>query len=255
MKLKNFKLGLKLWSTNLELIHDVNKLFEAGLYQYLELFAVPGSYQETITKWSKCKVPFVIHGAHYMAGMDLSDYAKFSSNQILINEAIQFADTLLASKIIFHPGVKGTLTETAHQLSNINDKRLLIENVPALSIDGKFKLLGNKPEEISNLLMSVPGLGFCLDLVHAICAVNTHGVNYQTILEGYISLNPHIVHIADNQIDSEIDKHLSLGTGSLPISQFLGMLPSDQMITIESSKKPENYFKLAAEEAKIFYEN
>ncbi|EKD80052.1 MAG: AP endonuclease [uncultured bacterium] len=255
MKSKKFKLGLKLWSTNQELILDANNLYEAGLYQYIELFAVPGSYQDTIAQWSSCKIPFVIHAAHYMTGMDLSDSTKSDSNKLLIDEAKSFADTLSATHIIFHPGVKGTLRETARQLSVIHDERLLIENVPLSSIDGKFQLLGSTPAEISSLLSSVPNLGFCLDIVHACCSANSHALNYQTILEEYISLSPRVVHLADNKHDSEIDKHLLLGAGSLPISHSLSILLNNQMITIESSKKTGNYLKLAIQEAKSIYEN
>src|SRR3989339_473439 len=136
MNNKNFKLGLKLWSSNISLIPEVNRLYEQGEYHYLELFAIPGSYAETISKWSSCKIPYVIHAAHYLSGMDLSDPNKIESNQNLISEAISFAGSLSATQIIFHPGVKGTLKETARQLKLINDNRLLIENVPLSSIDG-----------------------------------------------------------------------------------------------------------------------
>jgi len=249
------KLGLKLWSTNLELINDAKKLYETGLYQYIELFAVPGSYEETIAKWAGCKMPFVIHAAHYMTGMDLSDHAKLDSNQILIDEAIKFADALSVSKIIFHPGVKGTLKETARQLLSIGDDRLLIENVPLSSIDGKFTLLGSTPEEIHILLTSVPRLGFCLDVVHASCSANSHNQPIQSTIDQFLYLKPQLFHLADNKLDTVIDEHLPFGTGSLPLKQIIGKLSGDQMITLESTKHLDNFYDLASNEAQAIYAN
>ena len=255
MKQKKFNLGLKLWSTNLELISSAKKLYQAGFYQYIELFAVPGSYQNTISKWSNCQIPFVIHAAHYNAGMDLSDTTKFDSNKILINEAINFTNALSASHIIFHPGVKGNLRETARQLIAINDERLLIENVPLSSIDGKFVLLGSTPTEIRLLLVSVPKLGFCLDVVHACCSANSHTQSIQSIIDEFIALNPQLFHIADNKLETIIDEHLHFGTGSLPLKQIISQLPKSQRITLESTKNHNDFYNLARSEAEKIYAN
>lgn len=253
MKAKKFQLGLKLWSTNLDQIPNAIKLLESGIYQYIELFAVPGSYKDVIAKWSCCQAPFVIHAAHYNAGMDLSDPTKFDSNKILVKEAQSFADTLSATHIIFHPGVKGNLVETARQLREINDKRLLIENVPLSSIDGKFTLLGSTPAEINSLLTSVPDLGFCLDIVHACCSAYSHDQSIQPFIDEFLKLKPKLFHLADNKLNTPIDEHLAYGTGALPLQQIIEKLPINRMITLESTKNPEHFYQLAASEAHSIY--
>jgi len=254
MNSKDFQIGLKLWSTNTSKISDAIKLYKSGFYQYIELYSVPNSYISTISKWINCKVPFVIHAPHFMSGMDLSNSSMMLSNQILINEAISFANALSATDIIFHPGVKGSLKETAHQLSNIHDDRIVIENVPSIGVDENLHLLGSKPDEIEFLLTSVDKLRFCLDIVHAVCAANTARADYMAYIRKFIELDPQIIHLADNSINNETDKHLPLGEGSIPVKIILNILPPKLKVTLESNINTSDFYNKAYQEAKIFYE-
>ena len=131
---RRYKLGLKLWSTNLTSIPTAKKLIDEGKYDYVELFTVPGTYKT----WQLCNIPFVVHAAHFAVGMDLSDHTNYINNNRLLDEARNFADRLKAEHLIFHPGVKGNLLETAEQLSKLRDPRALIENVPFVGIDDKL---------------------------------------------------------------------------------------------------------------------
>ena len=256
MTSKQFELGLKVQSTDLKRIPEAIKLYEEGLYQYIDLFSTPGSYTDSISHWRTLNIPFIIHAAHYMTGMDLSDPTKTQSNRQLCDEARAFADALSAPHIVFHPGVKGSLKETATQLEEMHDSRLLIENVPYWSFDGKFTLLGNTAEEILFLLKSVPQLGFCLDIGHAIYSANHHQLSPLDVLaNGYLPLNPQLIHLTDGDISSKVDVHYFLGTGSFPLSEIIKMFPDHQKITIESIRKDSEFYSMAKKEAQIIYEN
>ena len=46
---------------------------------------------------------------------------------------------------------------------------------------------------------------------------------------------------------------ISQNTG-LPVKKILGLLPNDQKITLETSKDQSNFFQLASQEARMFYD-
>ena len=45
-----FRIGLKLYSTDVALIQDAVR-FKEGLFNFVELYIVPGSYVKTISAW------------------------------------------------------------------------------------------------------------------------------------------------------------------------------------------------------------
>lgn len=127
----------------------------------LELYAVPDSL-ELIDFWKKLQVPYVIHGPHSEHGLNFADPRKRDDNIRMAEQAIRFADALNAEYIIFHPGVEGSIEETARQLSQIKDSRILIENKPHLGLSNVI-CTGSRPEEIK-YVMNQCGIGCCLDI-------------------------------------------------------------------------------------------
>ena len=57
------KLGLKIWSRNGNYVQPAVDLYEKGMFDYIELFAVPGS-ASYIEKWENLDIPFVLHAPH-----------------------------------------------------------------------------------------------------------------------------------------------------------------------------------------------
>ena len=62
--------GLKLWSTNDYYIEDAKKLYESGIYDYIELYTVPDSFCNFIKYWKELKIPFILHAPHYQSGIN-----------------------------------------------------------------------------------------------------------------------------------------------------------------------------------------
>lgn len=234
-----FRCGLKLWSTNAAYIPGAADLLRRDVFQFVELFAVPGTYGG-IGPWAALKketgAEFVVHAAHFMAGMNLADPAGRPRNRELAEEALRFADALGAAKVIFHPGVNGRDEEAAAQLAGIKDARKLVENKPYAGLKPGLVCNGHSPEGIK-LIMSGSGAGFCLDVGHALAAAVSLRRERGAWLGEFLALGPAMFHLADGRSDSEMDGHLHLGEGDYDLASVLRRFPPGAMVTLETNKK------------------
>ncbi|MBU0764058.1 MAG: hypothetical protein KJ607_04400, partial [Bacteroidetes bacterium] len=110
------KLGLKLFSTNTELIPAAQKLKKDNIYDYIELYVVPGSFNSVVKAWTTLDIPFIIHAPHSYSGLNLSIREHEDSNRSLIGEVELFRSQLNPLKIIFHSGINGSVDETIRQI-------------------------------------------------------------------------------------------------------------------------------------------
>ncbi|OHD15302.1 MAG: hypothetical protein A2086_01525 [Spirochaetes bacterium GWD1_27_9] len=230
-----YKIGLKLWSINKQYVEEAIKLYETNFIQYVELYVIPDSYKETVTYWENLNIPYIIHAPHFSHGLNFAKKEQLAKNITFANEALKYADSLKSEIIIFHPGVEGHIEETTRQLKIINDSRIVIENKPYYSLDGKFICVGYSKEEIEFVTKNAK-IGFCLDIGHAICAANSKKIKPFYFLEEFIKLNPKMYHLTDGDFDGVYDKHLHFGNGSFPIKQILKLIPPDSLITNEAKK-------------------
>lgn len=233
------KRGLKLWSVNTGAYYsEAQRLFAKGVYDYIELYVVPGSL-ETLEKWKQLDVPFIIHHAHSVQGFNLADSAKRESNRIIYNETKVFADELKVPYIIFHGGMDGDIKETARQLKSFGESRALIENKPGVPVTDKLgfkKCRGALFDELAFLKAEI-GCGFCLDFGHAVCAANTYGEEPYRYIEKLMALQPQVFHLTDvDDVRSEFDTHLHLGQGQLDIQRVMTFIPDNAFVTFETNK-------------------
>lgn len=230
------KIGLKLFSINENYVQEAVKLFEHKIYDFIELYVVPESFDKCINLWKPLKIPFIIHAPHFKHGVNLANSDKFEENVKKAQEAQKFADELNAEFIIFHPGIVGDIKETVRQLNIINDSRILIENKPYFTVlnDGNI-CNGNSPEEIKFILENTK-TGFCLDIGHCFCSANAKNIQQFKYLKEFLKLNPLMFHLVDNDFSSPIDKHLHFGQGNYEIEKILNYLPENPKITLETTK-------------------
>lgn len=237
-------LGLKLWSVNLHYAAEAEKLYNEGVFDYIELSAIPGSLEDTAATWKKLKIPYIIHAPHFMQGLNLSDPLKEKSNAAMAEEAFRYADRLEAEYVIFHPGIKGDFRETARQIKNLNDGRVLVENKPyraARLVNGlteKDACVGWSPEQMKFILKTA-GAGFCLDIGHCFCAANGTGRDKYAMLDEFLSFFPKMFHISDGDAESSTDKHYCIGKGSYDFKKIFSALPERMTITLETEKTSE----------------
>ena len=229
-----FKYGLKLWSTNLNYLNAAVQLYARGVYDFIELFVVPGTKLEFCSAWEVLRIPYIIHAPHYDKGVNLSRHDQLVTNMDHVRETIAFADALAADTIIFHPGIEGDICETVKQLKQIADSRIVIENKPHFGRNNEI-CIGSTPDEI-RFIMDNTKVGFCMDIGHAICAANAKQIPPMDMLQDLLVLSPRIFHLTDGLRDSLYDRHDHFGKGDYDIPTLLGLLPANAIITVETDK-------------------
>lgn len=228
------KLGLKLYSTDTRHAEEARSLVERGIYSYIEIFAVPGSFQDTSKTWKDLGVPFIIHAAHSMKGLNPAKREQRSANRVLAEEAKSFADALSADRIIFHPGADGPLDESIRQLRSFEDSRIFVENKPRDGLDGTV-CVGWNPVDVSRLLLET-GYGFCLDFGHAHCAAVSSGADPGVFIRSFLAVNPTMFHMTDGLATPSTDRHDRYGFGTFPLGAWLSEIPREARITNEGGR-------------------
>ena len=157
-------------------------------------------------------------------------------------EVKEYADSLNADVIVFHGGAGGNYIETANQLKNFHDDRIVIENKPydTLNFVNEDYYVGAKYEELKYIIDYV-GCGFCLDIGHAICSANSQGIEPYSYIEKLVTLNPKRIHLSDIDTTSKYDQHLNYGQGNLDFKKILSIVPKDINITIETIKSSKEF--------------
>ena len=243
------KIGLKLWNINTDYYYEeAIKLYNNNVFDYIELYVVPG-YLDLIDKWKMIGIPFDIHAPHFAHNMNLSKKEYERDNYTKYIEVREYADSLNASVIVFHGSINGDYKETARQIKNFNDSRILIENKPyqPLRMTEDNKCVGSKYEEIKYIIEE-SGCGFCLDIGHAICSANSQGIEPYCYIEKLVTLNPKRIHLSDIDTTSKYDQHLNYGKGNLDFMRILSIIPKEINITIETNKISKTNLKDYAED-------
>lgn len=246
------KLGLKIGTKDIRYTRELQEYFEKGVFQYIELFAISGTFEDTISYWKQFNIPFGIHAPHSAAGLNLANIQNRTINKAKITESIKFADELKAEYIIFHSGTNGTSDETIYQLVSFADERFLIENKPIKGLDGSV-CVGTDFTEIKRIIDGIgKGVGFCLDFGHAICAANTLKKDPIEFINNLRKLNPRVFHLTDGDYKSEFDSHLHYGEGSYPLKELLSMVPSGGMVTNEAKRNKNDSLEELRNDSKVF---
>ena len=230
--------GLKIGSKNIKYTEDILSFFKKGYFQYIELFAVPDSFNDTIGYWKQFSIPIIIHAPHSFAGMNLSLPEERENNKIKMEETFQFADALNSETVIFHSGVNGKIDETINQLKPFVDSRCLIENKPMRGLNEE-KCLGATPEEIKYISKELQ-IDFCFDFGHAICAANSLNREPFEFIKEFLELKPRMYHLTDGDYTSEYDSHLHYGKGTFPLKELLKIVPNGKKVTNEAKHNYDN---------------
>ncbi len=263
MSNKSLHLGLKLGSRDTRYTDEIIRYHADGIFQYIELFAIPGTYDETIDYWEKIvaehRIPFGIHAAHSAAGLNPSEKESRESNKPKIEEAYRFADSLNARYVIFHPGLsksglKGRCEETIRQLLPYADERTLVENKPRKGLDGS-DCIGSTFEELKKIIDGIGrNVGFCLDFGHAVCAANTYKIEPLAYIKKLMELKPRLFHLTDGDVKSELDSHLHYGAGTFPLKELLSLVPDGGMVTNEAKRTVVNSLTEFFDDSKKFFD-
>jgi endonuclease IV len=197
----------------------------------------------------KFSLPIVIHAEHHSYGINIADISKREQNLNSLNFAIKTANLANSGKIIVHPGdiEKGNKNcsekNAINLIKEIDDDRILMENVPHLKETPHIFRLCKTPEEIKKFTGKTK-TGFCFDVNHALDNIDNFNGNYDFI-KRYIKLNPKHYHIGGQRISKKIT-HLSFDNSDMNLREVLKYYPKDAEITLEVEtdiKKTENDIK------------
>lgn len=230
-----FKFGLKLWSNNENYVKEAVRLYEKRVCQYIEIYLLPDTGGKMVELWKGLKIPYIVHAPHYQAGLNLASRDSREHNLKLIDETRRFADSLSSESIIVHPGIAGDINETARQLKEINEPRLLVENKPYYALFGGLICNGTTAEEIG-FVMKEAGIGCCLDIGHAFCAARGLKEEPMEFLNSFLSLKPELFHLTDGDYSSEYDRHDHIGKGNYDIKSIIKLIPAGKRVTVETAK-------------------
>ncbi len=241
------KLGVKLWSRNVvecrPFFDDVMSQVKKGMFDYVELFAFPGMYEQTAKVIAEQLegVPAIIHNSHSGYGFDAGNKERLADNIRDIDEAKRFADMLNAEIIVVHAGcgVKPeNIDETIRQFKIFNDSRIAVENLPPMDGKAKLELHGRLPEEISRI-MDETGCKFCLDFSHATCSANKNHLALDDVLNDFMRLKPCMFHLCDGFTDELDDSHLHFGKGNYNLKKIVqNYIPDNAFVTMETGGRP-----------------
>lgn len=240
---KTYKLGLKLWSSNASHLEPALALYEEGIFDYVELLVVPGKGRDFLKQWKDVPFPVSLHAPHYAMGLNFSLKECEQKNRMLIEEVEAFREALGPLYVVFHPGVQGSLEETIRQIKIFKGEfpdlfnMVLLENKPKIGLKEEI-CVGASPEEIKKILDET-GLGFCLDIGHAICYAAWKQMRYEDVVNQFLKLSPGIFHLTDGDAKSVKDQHGHFGEGNFDLLQVFTMIPDGARVTIETGKSSE----------------
>lgn len=236
--MKQIKYGLKLWSRNINYIPLIEELVRGGYCDFVEVYVHWQTSPETLSAWTKARVPIRLHAPHTHGGFNPSLKEGMEQKIEILKRVDAYRQALDPSSIVFHPGINGSIEETAVQFNMFKQQyaqlfgKALIENKPKVGLEGEI-CCGASPEEIKTLLKAT-GFGFCLDFGHAICYAAWAKLPWERVIDAFMESSPSLFHLSDADAASVIDDHRHFGEGNYDLRAIMGRIPEGSFVTIET---------------------
>ena len=234
--MKKQSLGLKIFTTNTISFKRLRELYEKKIIDYVELYIVPGVYDEASLSVLK-GIPIIFHAPNLRHDFNLRD--KNNVFHKSLNTIRKVSDFFGEKRIIFHPGIEKDAGDITNIIKNIKeimrDFDLILENVPKEPSINNRKLIAAKFEEFKHVIEET-GAKLCLDIGHAVYSSNYYHENPLNYTNRYLELKPYMFHLSDGDFVGLKDIHKSFFEGNFPLKKIIEILPQDAMITLETPK-------------------
>lgn len=223
------KYGIKIWSdNNQEMFQEILDLHKNKKIDFAEFYTVPGLDFKALSALKK--VPITIHSFHIKHDFDILSLDE-NSEKMFKENVIKTADFFNSKIIVLHSGGEKYSDDISIDFKNfkkniekIKDKRIIIENMPALAMDGG-NCFGYSLKEL--LLIKELGFNFCLDIAHAYKSALWQKIDYKKFIKDLIeNLSPFYFHLSSGRGDSYDDQHLNIFEGDLDIKWVKNILVS-----------------------------
>ena len=229
------KIGLKIWDEK-----DLDKITPLlNKIDFLEVMAIEGKDYSFL---KKVKLPITVHCMHCNFGVNFSNAMNFVKNRNALRYAISLADKYNAKFIIVHPGFKEkgfcAVNNISHFLSNFNDERILVENMPFID-DERSEFFGYSLGELSKII-EYSNKNFCLDFGHAGITAKLRDENVGEFIKDLMKLKPKYFHICGVKFGKKtnllegMENHTSLFKGDLPIKEIKKLIPKNAWVLLET---------------------
>lgn len=222
------KVGIKIYSDKLGYDY-LPKIIEYA--DFIEILPLPDN--DFYKKFKDFDIPFRIHAPHQGQGADPSDNNAVKRTIRCMKTAIEAADFFDSPTIVVHPGTykgAGSADRAIEFLKQFNDKRFLIENLPAKS-ERKDELCSTA-DEIEPIIKAL-WCGLCLDFGHATLTEAVTGQGYKKIISDFLKLKPKYFHMTGGSLKECID-HKELFYGDFDIEFFRRCIPKSGIVVLET---------------------
>jgi len=231
-------IGLKIWSQNIVSYPKLVEFYENKLIDYIELYIVPGTFDENKHKILK-KIPIIFHAPNFRHNFRI--IRKDDVYRKAMKDVRAFTKFFGEKRIIFHPGYisrdesadKNDVIAVVKELKK--EFQVILETMPVRGIEPGYRFAVSSYEDFRDVLDKT-GIDFCVDFSHVIAAARHYKVDPIELLRKYIELKPFMYHICDSDYDSPYDSHQHFGDGSFPLKQLASLLPEDAIISLETPK-------------------
>lgn len=213
--------GIKFWTTNKYCFKEALGLFEGGKIDFVELYIVPNSFNIQELEILK-KIPIIIHSVHEDHNFNIFQLDDFQA-ELFKNQVVKTADFLKSRFIVLHSGVGISKELFKKNLVKIYDKRIIVENMPKITMDGKI-CFGYSLEQLK-FIKEDCRLNICFDFGHAIKSAMSQELDYKDYIKSLIRhLKPSYFHLSGGEKKNEKDEHLNLFEGDLDLSWIKNLL-------------------------------
>lgn len=233
------KVGIKTYTDE----NGYKYISESGILEFADFIEIlPLPDNNVYKNFADFDTEIRIHAPHQGQGADPADKSAVKRTTQCMKVAIEAADMFDSPTIIVHPGTYegvGSTMRAIDFLKQFNDKRFLIENLPA-ECNRKGEL-GSTAEDIEPFMKAL-GCGLCLDFGHATLTEHAKAVGYKKLIRDFLKLNPKYFHMTGGSIRENID-HKNLFYGDFDIAFFKSCIPNDAYVVLETPHDIEMHKK------------
>lgn len=198
---------IKIWSTNENLFQETIRLYGEQKISGVEIYIVPDTVMAGKLDIFR-RIKTSIHAPHFLHGFNIFN---LNEKEIILfkKEVIATANSLNASEVVVHAGCGNEPRLFQDQVKKIADPRVIIENKPAIALNGE-RCFGYNMTQLKFIKQKC-NLNICLDIGHAIRSAEYQKIDYKRFLEEIIQhLSPSYFHICGTDKGNLKDGHLNL---------------------------------------------